>query len=516
MVNVHETVVSFNTSSWQFGPERLVERTSPGAAPPRVGALGLPWHAALWVALVGLSSVLLLMPSVPVAGRNPLLAVAIGTTAAFVGLALLQLGTLRFLAFGRRVDLFTGAGFGVLALVNLVVTADQVWRAAGLSSRAVAYLFVFGDLLAAVLFVCGLFPPRSALLPAVRRTAMRRTGLGLVLAVTIAFGILAASGSTLPPALDGRAYDLLQNDQGGWIRQSLPGQTAPLLLGNGAAAAFLLVAAVGYVAFSRRLADPQVGWLAAALTLLFFSQLHAFLFPRVALEYVSSADLLRLLAYVLLLFSLVTRLSGEIAERASRDERLRLSRELHDGLAQQLGLLNLRLNRAASPTRSAEARARDLESAKRLVEAASLEARQAITALRTGRVTWEELTRTVGTFTDEFAQNHEIAVQTTARGSALGISAELQAEVLRILHEAFSNAIRHGQATRLEVALDGQAHQLALIVSDNGRGFDPCSPEANAGVGLHSMRERVERRGGSLVVAAAPGQGAALHVRFPL
>jgi signal transduction histidine kinase len=247
-----------------------------------------------------------------------------------------------------------------------------------------------------------------------------------------------------------------------------------------------------------------------------FGQLHSLLFPPLSHGWVSVGDAFNVVGYLTLLFSMVLRLSGEIADRASREERLRLSRELHDGLAQQLGLLNLRLSRAAAPDRSPEVRARNLEAAKRLVEAASLEARQAITALRTGRVTWEEFTRTLGVFADEFSNNHEVEVRLTTRGSLPVVEADLQAEVLRLLQEAFSNAVRHGGARTIDVGVAGEPGALEVTVQDDGSGFDPQAALAGAGIGLKSIGERLERRAGTLRLLSAPGRGALIHGRLPV
>jgi len=158
----------------------------------------------------------------------------------------------------------------------------------------------------------------------------------------------------------------------------------------------------------------------------------------------------------------------------------------------------------------------NLEAARRLVEAASLEARQAITALRTGRVSWEEFTRTLGAFADEFANNHDVEVRLTAKGQVARIDADLQAEVLRLLQETFSNAIRHGGARVLNVEVDAAAGALEISVRDDGRGFDPHAALAGPGVGLKSIGERLGRRAGTLRLISAEGQGAVVRGRLPL
>jgi signal transduction histidine kinase len=263
-----------------------------------------------------------------------------------------------------------------------------------------------------------------------------------------------------------------------------------------------------------------VGWLALALTLLFFGQAHALLFPPVTVDYVSSGDLCELAGFCVLLSSLVSNLGDEIAHRASHEERLRLSRELHDGLAQQLALLHIRLGASLNEPCTAAAHARDMEFAARQVEAALLEARQAITALRVGALSWEEFTATLGSYVDEFADNHQVDVRLAISGGAPDVDAALQAEILRILHEAFSNALRHGGAQHIGVSLEATEGWLELRVEDDGSGLATeaslRSRGASGGVGLASMAERVQRRGGQLAVTNGVPRGVSVDARLPL
>src|SRR5207302_5403668 len=126
-----------------------------------------------------------------------------------------------------------------------------------------------------------------------------------------------------------------------------------------------------------------------------------------------------------------------------------------------------------------------------------LEARQAIAMLRTGRVSWQEFTRAVLSFADEFAANHEVEVNVSVEGELPTIDTELQLEVLRVVQEAFSNAVRHGRATSLQVDLIGTPAGLQMRIRDNGRGFDLDQALLSRGVGLDSMVERLQRRRGS-------------------
>jgi signal transduction histidine kinase len=479
------------------------------------GALRLGWSAALWLALALLSAWVLVVPRAPVALNNPLLAVALATTAGIVGLAIAQLGSVRFLVLGGRFDLYTGLAFGVLSVTHLGLgVVRPVSELDPLTPNTVSYLTIFGRGLATLLLLLGLIGADRTVPLAARSGFVKRRAAATLLAVMAGTALILAAGPRLPELLDPRTTDILTEPNP--ILEAMPGQSHALLVLTGTIGVARLVAALGYVALARRLADAQLAWLASALMLFSFAELHALLFPPLSHGWVSIGDGFNMAGYLLLLFSMVLRLSGEIAERASREERLRLSRELHDGLAQQLGLLNLRLSRAAAPDRSPEVRDRNLQAAKRLLEAASLEARQAITALRTGRVTWEEFTRTLSVFADEFSNNHEVEVRLETQGQFATLDASLQAEVLRLLQEAFSNAVRHGRARSIDVMVSAQAGALEVSVQDDGAGFDPREGLAGPGIGLKSIGERLERRGGTLRLVSAPGRGALIRGRLPI
>jgi signal transduction histidine kinase len=475
----------------------------------------LRWYVALWSALIAISAAILLVPSVPIAVPNPLLAIAVSSASGAVGLAVLQLGALRFSILGCALDLFVGLAFGTLAMTNLVVRVLAPSISTGPEPVGTSlHLLLVARTVAAVLLLAGL-ARADAVIPADARTwyGLRLGGcVAAVLLIGTAFVVLA--GSHLPHAADPATREWLEAGAG--ILDPPSGQESWLVLARLALTVLLLLATIGYVKLSRRWGDRHIASLAVALTLLFFGQFHALLGGPLPVDYVSTADGFRLGAYIALLYHLFTRIKGEITERLLGDERLRLSRELHDGLAQQLSLLNLCLDRLAVSDGSPEQRARHLGTARRLVEAASLEADQAITALRTGTVAWDAFILALTAFVDEFAQNHEVEVQLRTEGAAAKVDAGLQAEVLRILHEACSNSVRHGAATRIDVRLVVSSGRLEMRVEDNGCGFDLDVALASTGFGVRSMIERLERRGGSFRVESGARRGATLLITLPL
>lgn len=475
--------------------------------------VALSTHATLWFVLIQALVVVLVVPDAPVATSNPTLAVTLSTLAGVVGLVLVQIGVVRFLVLGYPIDLFAGLAFAPLALANLGVRVLALAAGRGEPQEIGLCMTLGAQFMAAALLLAGI-SQGGQVPPSLRRRRAMRLGSLVVLVVGLGAAALVRFRHDLPRAVDAATREALV--AGRPVVDALPGQEPWLLLANGTIALLFLAATVGYVVSSRRYQDPHISALALAVTLLFFGQINALLAPSIAAQYVTTADLIRTAAYLVLAFSLVGRMCGDIAERAVREERLRLSRELHDGLAQQLSLLNLLINRASAPGRPWERRVGELESARRLVEQAVLEARHAITSLRTGVLSWEEFSRTLASFVEEFSQNHEVQVHLTREGSAGRIEAELQVEILRTLHELFSNAVRHGEATRLHVALVALPGRINMRVHDNGKGFDPSQPAAPGGVGLQSLKERIVRRGGSLALRSEPGEGATIDAVIPL
>lgn len=473
-------------------------------------------YALLWLALAGMIAALVMPPNLPIAGHAPLLAVGIATLGGTVGLALLQLGILRYWTLGSPRDLCVGLAFGTHAVANLAIRVALPILGVELRASAVTMIVLFSGVIAGALFLLGLRlgngPDGDD-----RRRLLRTLGaltLGTIIAAVMAVTLLI-SRDALPGAIDASARRMLENQA--LIIDVLPGQAGWLVVANGALAAVMLLVAAGFIRCAVASTDLYDHVVATALSLLAAGQLLALLFPPVDVDYVSLGGLFRLFAYLTLLFGLIARTGRDIADQAAHAERLRLSRELHDGLAQHLGLLILLLSRAREPHRPPERVSRDLENAARLVEVAALEARQAIIALRSDTVTWDELRYAVGTFADDFARNHErsVDVRVSSPRPPHAIDAALRIEVLRIAHEACSNAVRHGLAERIEIQLQASDDWLELSVRDNGRGFDPCHTTPG-GVGLASMRERVERHDGTLTVKSTPGGGATVLARFSL
>lgn len=191
---------------------------------------------------------------------------------------------------------------------------------------------------------------------------------------------------------------------------------------------------------------------------------------------------------------------------AIAEERHRIARELHDGLAQELAYIRMEALRMAGRheddrvTRLALAAERALE-----------ESRGAIATLRRHRETSlsGELTQVAEELTDRAGARLSLRLQ-----PGLEIQPERRQALVRILREAITNGVRHGQATEVALELSG-GEGVRMAVRDNGGGFVPGGPRRSGGFGLTTMRERAQAMGGDLTIRSDPGQGTLVEVHLP-
>jgi len=466
-------------------------------------------YVALWLVLASITAIVILVPSVPVAMYQPRLSVAIGAVSGVIGLGLLQLGFLRFRVLRQPIDLYVGLAFGVLATSDLFAAVAASPALVGIVPLENAFYFILLTRAAAVaLFLSGLASTHET-------HGAWSTWIGHVCAAlfgVIAVAIVFSSTDLLPPLVDPSVRALLASGQP--IPDLLPGQHPILVLANVTLSIAWLACAIGYTRAAHRLGDSHLAALGAGLVLIFFGQVHAIPFPALPSEYVASGDLFRLAAYGLLLSYVMSRTARDFAATATHNERLRLSRELHDGLAQQLAMLRLRLGHVTELTTPSDPRSHDLEVAQRVLESATSEARRAIAALRSESVPWEYLKSALLAFSEEFSLAYDVDAHVRIEPSQVRLDSQVQADVVRILQEAFSNAARHGQAKWIEAVIAARANALSITVRDNGTGFDPA--DAERGVGLRSIAERVERRHGRLELTSSAGSGTKIQAWLPL
>ncbi len=271
-------------------------------------------------------------------------------------------------------------------------------------------------------------------------------------------------------------------------------------------------AAIGLVRSSARTGDGLERSLAAGATVLGIAYFDYLLEPSLGSDRLYAGDMLKLGAFLLVLYGCVLEfrtLQRELARQVAVDERRRMARDMHDGLAQELAFIASHSQRL-SHTGEDAATAAHLRSA---AERALHDSRTTIAVLTAPEDVPLDLlvVRTVDSFRSRFGVDVELDLE---QGVVVG--AESRNALLRILHEGLINAVRHGSAQRILVSLNGNSHGQTLRIADDGCGFDvQAAISTGSGLGLTSMQERAGLLGGTLRIASTPGAGTVVEVGLP-
>jgi signal transduction histidine kinase len=209
------------------------------------------------------------------------------------------------------------------------------------------------------------------------------------------------------------------------------------------------------------------------------------------------------------------RLYGRSQRLAVLEERQRIARELHDSVSQALYGIGLGARTArALLDRDPDQAIEPVEYVLSLAEAGLAEMRALIFELRPDALAQEGLMSALGKRAAALHSRYGVDVETDL-GPEPQLPLEVKETLYRVAQEALNNVIKHARAHRVVVQLAQEGETFLLSVEDDGIGFDP-QDEHPGHMGLHTMRERIEEIGGTLVIDSAPGRGARLHARVHL
>jgi signal transduction histidine kinase len=206
---------------------------------------------------------------------------------------------------------------------------------------------------------------------------------------------------------------------------------------------------------------------------------------------------------------------------AALEERQRIAAEMHDGLAQTLSYLALRIGHATDLLK--EGQHQTVLEQHTLIEGAiaqaSKEVRRSIASLQESPPPRRPLQDWLAEILDDFVKDGSPpATLITDLSEPLFLPSDELEQVLRVVQEALLNACRHAGAQQLHIFLDRHQDNITIIVQDNGKGFDPDKPpeDGRDHFGLSIMRARAARIGGNVAVDSAPGQGTRVFLNWPL
>jgi signal transduction histidine kinase len=207
---------------------------------------------------------------------------------------------------------------------------------------------------------------------------------------------------------------------------------------------------------------------------------------------------------------------------AVMEERTRLAREIHDGIAQTLGALQLKVSQledSLSEERSDESRGH-LADLQDMISRAYRDLREAMFGLRAAVEPGTELVTALREYLGHYQSEYGLKVRLEAsEDEAAVLEGETQAQAMRILQEALSNVRRHSGAETATVCIEREDGALRICVVDEGMGFDPALlGDWNDGrhLGISTMRERAASVGGALIVESEPGHGTRVVLEVPL
>jgi signal transduction histidine kinase/DNA-binding response OmpR family regulator len=218
-----------------------------------------------------------------------------------------------------------------------------------------------------------------------------------------------------------------------------------------------------------------------------------------------------------------TQLYARSEEAAIAEERTRIAREIHDGLAQDLAFLVLKTSAAQKLLSRADEKGlqKELREISEQLRQDAREVRRVIFALRPLNIEALGFLPALDKFVKEFAQANDIELQYEIHGDGSHLPAKLETALFRLTQEALNNVRRHAHAKHTWVELEFiDGVKARLCIRDDGRGFDVekvlAAARERGSVGLVQMRERAERAGGTFRIESTPSAGTCVQVELPI
>jgi signal transduction histidine kinase len=193
-------------------------------------------------------------------------------------------------------------------------------------------------------------------------------------------------------------------------------------------------------------------------------------------------------------------------------ERARLARELHDDISQQLAILSIELDRVRSDQPQAHSVKR-LSQALKTTQGISKSLRELSHGLYPPRLKLAGLVASLEGLCDDLSPGR-LLITFSHRDVPADIDQMVALCLFRVAQEALGNAIKHSDANHVTIDVTGAPSTVILTIADDGTGFD-LDGVSHAGLGLLSMRERVESVGGTFEIHATPASGTRLTVTVP-
>jgi len=460
--------------------------------------------AASWLALGSLlvggvvTATVSLSTHLHFAYRKPVLHAGLETAECLVALLVAYLVVGRCRRTRRVNDVLLAVALSTLAAAHLAFGAVPALLAEGRPGAVISWAGLGARLLGAILFAAAALSPRRPVRSMKLEAGAAAGGAAVLLALIVT--VVWSLRDKLPPVARPEAPESLANPQ-------LVGHPALVVMQLTAMFAYALAAGGFSHRAERRREDDLLRWLGAGAVFATFAWVNYLLDPTLYSEWLYTGDLLRFLFYVMLLIGALREINEywrRTAMLAALDERRRLARDLHDGLAQEVAYIS-RATRLLRHNIDEDVADRIEAAAMRALQ----ESRQVIAALAAPT---EPLEAVLARVAYESAARYGADVELDVAAGVHLDPARTEA-LVRIAGEAVTNAARHSGAQRVRVVVRWRRARPWLQVSDAGIGFEP-ELVTGRGFGLTSMRERAAAVGADLHIESRPGAGTRLEAAF--
>jgi signal transduction histidine kinase len=201
---------------------------------------------------------------------------------------------------------------------------------------------------------------------------------------------------------------------------------------------------------------------------------------------------------------------------AHEEERTWIARELHDDVNQRMALLAIELDRwnQQLPPSAVELHDHIHHAIQRLSNIAT-DIQALSHRLHSSKLEYLGLVAAAKGFCRELSEQHQVEIDFRDMAMPRSVPKEVSLCLFRVLQEALQNAMKYSGVRHIKVELRGTEGEIQLTVSDLGIGFDPQDAIHRRGLGLISMRERMQLVSGEISIKSQPGAGTTIHARVP-
>ena len=197
-------------------------------------------------------------------------------------------------------------------------------------------------------------------------------------------------------------------------------------------------------------------------------------------------------------------------------ERLRISRELHDAMGQHLTALGLGLQLIKNSTAATSPKAEQLQKLLALTDQIGRDVHHLAMELRPTALDDLGLVVALATYAETWSERSGMEIDLQQDGlDEERLPSMIETALYRVVQESLTNVMRHAKATRVSIILQRTPEMVSAVIEDNGRGFEAESLSSFR-LGILGMRERMSLIGGTLIVESEPDQGTAVYARIPL